>query len=114
MACSSWALLFAGAGSFGVALVAFWLVGTMRAGVEPLFAGWINRFLDANVRATVLSIHGQSDAVGQVIGGPLIGLIGTWTTLRMALRVGTLLLLPALGLYGQLLRKQPKLTVKEK
>ena len=48
----------------------------------------------------------RGHAIGQVVGGPIIGLIGTWTTLRTALRVGTLLLLPAIGLYGQLLRKQ--------
>lgn len=108
------ALFFAGAGNFAMALSAFWLVEAMRAGIEPLFAGWINQFVDSKLRATVLSIHGQSDAIGQVVGGPLIGLLGTWTTLRMALRVGTLLLLPAIGLYGQLFRTQPVLVTEEK
>jgi len=100
------ALLFAGAQHFLPALLAFWLVGMMRTAIDPLFAGWINQFLNSKIRATVLSIHGQSDAIGQVIGGPIIGLVGTWTTLRTALRFGTLLLLPAIGLYGQLLRKR--------
>ncbi len=107
------ALLFAGAGNFAMALSAFWLVGAMRAGIDPLFTGWINQFVDSKIRATVLSIHGQSDAIGQVVGGPLIGLLGTWSTLRMALRVGTLLLLPAIGLYAQLFRTQPVLATEE-
>lgn len=62
----------------------------------------------------MLSIHGQSDAIGQVVGGPLIGLLGTWTTLRTALRVGTLLLLPAIGLYAQLFHIQPMIATEEK
>ncbi len=108
------ALFFAGAGNFVMALSAFWLVEAMRAGVQPLFAGWINQFVDSKIRATVLSIHGQSDAIGQVVGGPLIGLLGTWTTLRTALRFGTLLLLPAIGLYAQLFRTQPMIATGEK
>jgi len=101
------ALLFAVAGNFLFALSAFWLVGAMRAAIGPLFSGWINQFIDAKIRATVLSIHGQSDAIGQVIGGPFIGLIGTWATVRVALSSGALLLLPAIALYGQLWRRQP-------
>ncbi len=97
------ALLFAGAAWFGTALVAYWLIGVARSISRPLFTGWINQYLSTNVRATVLSIHGQSDALGQVIGGPVIGLLGTWGTLRLALRAGSALLVPAMLLYGHLL-----------
>lgn len=99
------ALLFAYAQWFGMAFASFWLIGTMRTTIGPLFTGWINQYLHAAVRATVLSMHGQSDAIGQVIGGPLIGLVGTWHTLRSALVVGSLLLGPAIVLYGRLLRQ---------
>jgi DHA3 family tetracycline resistance protein-like MFS transporter len=99
------ALLFANAQWFGTALIAFWLIGVMRTTTGPLFSGWINQYVNSNVRATVLSIHGQSDAIGQVVGGPLIGLVGTVGTLRAALRTGSLLLLPAMILYARLLRK---------
>lgn len=96
-------LLFARAEWFITALLAFWLIGVMRTTLEPLLVGWINQYISANVRATVLSIHGQSDAIGQVVGGPLLGLLGTWTTLRTALSAGSLLLAPAIALYGRLI-----------
>jgi len=53
------------------------------------------------VRATVLSMSGQADAVGQVAGGPALGGIGNVYGIRAALSVGAALLLPALGLYAR-------------
>ena len=46
-----------------------------------------------------LSLHSQVDALGQMLGGPLLGLLATRASLGVALLVGALLLLPALGLY---------------
>ncbi len=39
------ALLFAYAQWFGMAFAAFWLIGTMRTTIGPLFTGWINQYL---------------------------------------------------------------------
>jgi DHA3 family tetracycline resistance protein-like MFS transporter len=47
---------------------------------------------------------GQSDAIGQVLGGPGVGAIGTAASLRAALLAGGALLLPALALYGRAVR----------
>jgi DHA3 family tetracycline resistance protein-like MFS transporter len=51
------------------------------------------------VRATVLSMNGQADALGQVAGGPLIGAIGSAFSMRVALVFSGLLITPALALY---------------
>lgn len=89
--------------SVGVALLAFWLAGAFRMASQPLYMAWINRYLDPKVRATVLSIAGQSDALGQITVGPGVGLIGTVRSLRAALTVSGLLLLPVSALYGRVL-----------
>ena len=54
-----------------------------------------------SVRATVISIAGQADAIGEAGGGPALGGIGNVFGIRAALAAGALVLLPALGLYGR-------------
>ncbi len=66
------------------------------------------------MRATVISITNQADAVGQWTGGPGIGVIGTVFSIRAALVVGGLCLSPALLLYGRAIRHgggEPELEV---
>jgi hypothetical protein len=53
------------------------------------------------VRATVLSISGQSNAIGQAAGGPVLGGIGNVWGIRAALATGALAIAPALGLYAR-------------
>ncbi|MBL8055649.1 MAG: hypothetical protein JNK29_03070, partial [Anaerolineales bacterium] len=57
----------------------------------------------SEVRATVISMVGQSNALGQIGGGPGVGLIGR-RSLRAALVASGLLLTPILVLYGRMLR----------
>jgi hypothetical protein len=52
------------------------------------------------VRATVLSMTGQGNALGQVLGGPLVGWIGTGS-LRSALVLAGLFILPNSFLYSK-------------
>jgi hypothetical protein len=59
----------------------------------------------SRVRATVLSMLGQAEALGEVCGGPLLGLVGTLYTMRTALVGAAVVLLPALPLYGHALRQ---------
>ena len=56
------------------------------------------------MRATVLSITSQADAVGQWTGGPAIGLIGNVFSIRAALVAGSLCMAPALALYRRAAR----------
>src|SRR5207248_738206 len=52
---------------FVFALVAFWAASVTRRLADPIAATWLNQSIgDSSVRATVLSIAGQSDAIGQV------------------------------------------------
>jgi DHA3 family tetracycline resistance protein-like MFS transporter len=56
------------------------------------------------VRATVLSLAGQVDAVGQIAGGPLFGLVATTVSTGAAIVVAGCVLAPALLLYRVTLR----------
>jgi DHA3 family tetracycline resistance protein-like MFS transporter len=64
----------------------------------PLLDAWIARASPSEVRATVFSVMSQGDALGQVLGGPAIGAIGTLASLRAAIVASAALLSPALAL----------------
>ncbi len=99
-------LVFALAGAFWLALVAMLVTNTIRSLVGPLFSSWLNQSItDSSVRATVLSIASQADAVGQWTGGPAIGAVGNAFGIRAALAVGASLLSPAVILYSRALRR---------
>jgi DHA3 family tetracycline resistance protein-like MFS transporter len=99
-------LLFAQAGSFAVALVAYWLVSVLRRVHDPITTAWLNQHLDSGSRATVLSMRGQADAFGQVAGGPVLGVIGTAWGVRAAITAAAVALTPALVLGAQAIRQQ--------
>jgi len=93
------------AGNFALALAFYWASYLLRTVNAPLFAAWLNGYLEPQTRATVFSLNSQTDALGQIAGGPLLGLIAN-VSLRGAFGAAGLLLLPAVLLYGRLLRKQ--------
>lgn len=97
-------LAFALAGSFFVAVAAFGLANLVRTLGGPVRDAWLARSINPRVRATVLSLAGQSDALGQVAGGPGVGAVGKWISLRAAIACSGLLLLPALPVYARMMR----------
>jgi DHA3 family tetracycline resistance protein-like MFS transporter len=96
---------FAWARGFVIALLAYWVIVAARSIIEPIYTAWVNQRLDSAVRATVLSMSGQVDAIGQILGGPVVGLIGNLISVRAAITVSGVLLTPVLGLYGRALRR---------
>lgn len=92
-------ICFGLAGNFFLALAANWLAGAFRAVRGPVLRAWQTQNIDPQVRATVLSIDGQTDALGQIAGGPALGAIGTFVSLRLALAVAGAVLAPALLLF---------------
>ncbi len=96
---------FAWARGFVIALLAYWVIVAVRSMIEPIYTAWVNQRLDSAVRATVLSMSGQVDAIGQILGGPVVGLIGNLISVRAAITVSGVLLTPVLGLYGRTLRR---------
>jgi MFS family permease len=106
-------LVFALTGSTWVAIVALLGVFFARDLGGPLHMIWLNeQITDSSVRATVLSISGQADAIGQAGGGPVLGVMGNVWGIRTALAAGALVIAPALGLYARAIRhggREPEL-----
>lgn len=88
------------------ALALMYLFSVARSLVEPVLATWTNQHIDSPVRATVLSLQSQTDAIGQIVGGPPLGAIGT-TSLRLAFFASGLVLSPALILLRIATRRAP-------
>lgn len=99
-------IAFGLATSFVLASVAYLIARLLRRLKDPLYVTWLNKNVeDSSVRATVNSIASQSDAIGEVAGGPVIGVVGTVASLRAALVATGLLLTPAIALYARALRR---------
>jgi DHA3 family tetracycline resistance protein-like MFS transporter len=91
--------------SFAVAALAIWCKRIVESLSEPLLNAWQTRVIPSEVRATVLSALGQGDALGQVLGGPVVGAIGTVVSIRAAMMAASALHAPVLAL---LLRAQDR------
>ena len=89
------------AGGFTLGLATYWAAYSMRVANRPLYTAWMNQSLQPRIRATVFSMSSQLDALGQIIGGPLIGLIGTAVSLGAAMLASGATLIPALVLYAR-------------
>ncbi|HEX5937568.1 MAG TPA: MFS transporter [Actinomycetota bacterium] len=96
---------FAVIGVFWVAVVLFWIVGALRSVRAPIFTAWLNQGLDTATRATINSIGGQADAVGQAMAGPVIGGVARGVSVPWALSLAGLLQLPILLLYVRAIRR---------
>src|SRR5580765_374431 len=95
-------LIFAMTGSTWLAIAGLLGVFLARNMGIPLYTTWLNeQITDSSVRATVLSLTGQADAIGQAGGGPVLGAIGNVWGIRAALATGALAIGPALGLYAR-------------
>lgn len=96
------------AGQFAVAVVLYQAAIVLRVVHGPLLTSWLNEQLESRSRATVFSMRSQSDAAGQVLGGPMLGWIATVVSLSAAFVVAGLFLMPAVFLYAWAARRDRK------
>jgi DHA3 family tetracycline resistance protein-like MFS transporter len=95
-------LFFALTGSTWLAIAALLGVFFCRNMQGPLYDTWLNeQITDSSVRATVISLTGQANAIGQAGGGPVLGAVGNVWGIRAALTIGAAAIAPALGLYAR-------------
>lgn len=87
-------------------VLAYLIIYVTRNIIEPLYTAWVNQSLDSQVRATVLSMGSQVDAIGQVLGGPVVGLIGNLFSVRIAIIVSGITLTPILPLFTRTIRQE--------
>jgi MFS family permease len=93
---------FALAGHLWLGLAAMWFGSVAGTIAYPVESAWLNRNVESRSRATVISMVSQSDAIGQVIGGPPLGALAGRTSIRTALVVSGLILTPIPALYLRL------------
>lgn len=84
-----------------LSLSLYLVVNVLRNVQIPLQTGWVNQKLDPQVRATVHSMFGQVDAIGQVMGGPIVAGIASVGSAVASLITSGLLLTPALLFIGR-------------
>jgi DHA3 family tetracycline resistance protein-like MFS transporter len=72
--------------------------------IWPLYLAGVNHRIEPQVRATVLSMSGQVDSLGQIISGPLLGSIANRFGIRYGLLGSVLILFPVIPLLITQLR----------
>lgn len=92
-------MVFANTGSFAAVLCWFWVAGGLRVARGPLTTAWLNQHLPNQSRATLLSMISQGDAVGQTVGGPIIGYLAKTVSIGFALTAAAIALLPSWWMY---------------
>jgi DHA3 family tetracycline resistance protein-like MFS transporter len=98
---------FALAANLYVAIGLIWVASVMRQAFSPVQRAWLNRSLDPANRATLFSVDGQADALGQIVGGPIIGVVASGISIRAALVGSAALLAFALPLFARALGQAP-------
>ncbi|YAL83859.1 MFS transporter [Dermacoccaceae bacterium W4C1] len=93
---------FALLGSLWPALAAMWLRDAARNVAYPVQAAWLNRNVESRARATTLSMTSQADALGQVVGGPTLGVLANRTSVATAITVFGLILTPIAFIYSRI------------
>lgn len=84
---------------FALTLLGLWITRMFMTMFKPLMEAWTNQHIYSSARATILSVQGQINSLGEVIGGPIIGFVGTISTIRIALVVAALMLTPLISIF---------------
>lgn len=84
---------------FWLAIGLYLLSRSFRVSMAPLFDLQINREIsDSCCRATILSMRGQLDQLGQIVGGPALGFIAAQYSVPLGLTIAALMLAPSIPL----------------
>lgn len=78
-------VVFGLAPGFGLAVGAYWAIRIGRNVLSPAFTVWMVRHSDPAVRATVISMEGQSHSIGEIASGPAVGAVGRLVSIPAAL-----------------------------
>jgi DHA3 family tetracycline resistance protein-like MFS transporter len=89
--------VFGWAPSLWLAVALFLVIYSLGEVSDPLLLAWMNQRLDADVRATILSMTGLAESIGQAVGGLFVGFLANLLTVPLALLAISGLLMPALG-----------------
>ena len=71
----------------------------------PVQIAWLTRNLDSASRATVISMTGQADSIGQAVGGPALCRVGSAVSIQAALLASTVVRFLTVYLYRRLITR---------
>jgi predicted MFS family arabinose efflux permease len=94
--------IFAVANSLWLAFTMLWVRRIVVTIGAPVQTAWLNRNLDPASRATVISMTGQANSIGQAAGGPAFGVIANAVSIPAALLASAVVLSPTVALYHRL------------
>lgn len=92
--------------NFALAISTLWANLIMNRINGPIYRAWTNKHLNSEVRATVLSMTGQINALGQIIGGPIIGILAARTSVALGIIATGVMLAPVVPLFAAMFRKK--------
>jgi DHA3 family tetracycline resistance protein-like MFS transporter len=98
-------IAFGFAGSFALAVAALLARVAVRAIAWPFYRAYLSHSTDSEARATVFSMIGQANAIGQVGGGPVVGAVGSLVSIRVALALSGLFMSPVILFFRRLTRQ---------
>ncbi|MCB8958997.1 MAG: MFS transporter [Ardenticatenales bacterium] len=102
--------LFALAPGFAFVYSSAVIMHVLRGTSRPYYHAWLNSQLkDSTTRATILSMNGQVDAIGQLVGGLVIGAMGRLVSLPAGLLTMLIFLGPAVWLFSVARRQNHQL-----
>jgi DHA3 family tetracycline resistance protein-like MFS transporter len=100
-------MVFGLASGVWIAIGAYWIIRIGRNVLEPTLTVWTVRHTDPSVRATVLSMHGQSHSIGEVLAGPTVGFVGRLVSIPAALVTSGIIEAVALPLLAREAARAP-------
>ncbi len=78
---------------------------TVRKINQPIYKALMNEYIPSEIRATTISTFGIIDSIGQIIGGPIIGLIALKTSIAKGIITSSIMLIPVIFIYLSFIRK---------
>jgi MFS transporter, DHA3 family, tetracycline resistance protein len=94
-------------GRLWLAVTLYLLVRLLRDGAGPILTVWLVSATTSGSRATVFSIQAQADALGQIVGGPPVGVVAQKRSIGVGISAAGLFLLPAVALFALAARRSP-------
>jgi MFS transporter, DHA3 family, tetracycline resistance protein len=89
-----------------LACVLYCLIASLRTVANALHTAWANSQAEPEIRATVLSTTSQADAIGQLLGGPVSGVVARGMGMQAGLLLSAALLIPNILLLSSRFVKQ--------
>lgn len=99
-------LVFAFSSYFTLVIITYLMASTLRKVYYPISSAMTNERLASKGRATALSMFGQLDAIGQIVGGPIIGVLALYTSISYGIASSALLILPIILCLFVMIKKE--------